>query len=141
MIISPFAHSYFSLALVGQLTRCHSFSFYAIVKVFSHFNAAPSRLGAMQQVRVVSTLYFLKLCATFILSDSLYTLVGHTVGKEELGELSQAILVASPLPVSLSKWPSSCVYWDESYARASSKLGQIHIFSHIQPSRTPPEQL
>ena len=76
----------------------------------SHFNAAPSRLGALRQVRVATTLHFLKLCTILVLSDSLYILVRHTVRKEELGELLQAILVSSPLPVGISNWPSSCIY-------------------------------
>ena len=121
------------ILLLGLSWTTNKMPFFLILcncQSLSHFNAAPSRLGALRQVRVASTLHFLKLSTALILSDSLYTLVGHTVGKEELGELSQAILVASPLPVSLSKWPSSCIYWDESYNRASSKLGQIHILSH-----------
>ena len=62
--------------------------------------------------------------------NPLYTLLGNTVGKEKLRELSLAILVSSPLPVSVSNWPSSCIYWDEPHDNTPSKVGQIHTFPH-----------
>ena len=75
-----------------------------------HFNAASSRVGTLQQVRVANTLHFLKPSTTSILSDSLYALMGRTVGKEDLEELLQPNFVSSPLLVSISNWPSSCIY-------------------------------
>ena len=128
------------ILLLGLSCTTNEMPFFLIFRnpqSLSLFNAAPFRLGAQRQVRVADTLHFLKLSTTLILSGSFYTLLEHTVGKEELGDLSQAILVSSPLPVCISNWPSSCIYWDKPYDRASSKVGQIHTFSHTPPSRTP----
>ena len=106
-------HSHFSLVLVGQPTKCQTFSFCAIVKVFLLTYAAPSTSGALWQVRVASALHFLKPSTTMIFSDFLCTLMGHAVGKEELEELLQATLMALLLPVNTSNWPSTCIYCDD----------------------------
>ena len=110
MMISLFAQSHFSLVLVGQSIKVSVFLFLSNCQSLSHFDAAPSGLGALRQVRIASSLHFLKLSTISILFDSLYTLMGHMVGKEGLGDSSLAIHVSSPLLVSISNWPSSCIY-------------------------------